>query len=59
MLSVNGSPLANPLKFGLDLDGWRSKVADTVKTDGEAGFGGVGHVDNATDVHRRGRMGHV
>ncbi|KIP10248.1 hypothetical protein PHLGIDRAFT_11472 [Phlebiopsis gigantea 11061_1 CR5-6] len=29
MLSVNGSPLANPLRLGLDLSGWLSKVVET------------------------------
>ncbi|GJE88272.1 Nbl1/borealin N terminal domain-containing protein [Phanerochaete sordida] len=33
MVSVNGSPLANPLKFGFDLSGWLTKVVDTGKDD--------------------------
>lgn len=28
MVSLNGSPLANPLRFGLDLSGWLSKVVE-------------------------------
>jgi hypothetical protein len=35
MLSVNGSPLANPLKAGLDLTGWLSRVVETGKLDSE------------------------
>lgn len=38
MVSVNGSPLANPLKFGFDLSGWLSKVVETGKDeDGSQG----------------------
>lgn len=41
MLSINGSPLANPLKLGLDLNGWLSKVVET----GSKG-------DSSNDHHR-------